>query len=533
MAYTPAAFKISRRKDAPHDSHHRERSTLVQQINLRVIPITVPERNTTAEAALVFPCRTQPRTLTLKRKDLTMSEIRLNLIDADQILVGTIHGSVGDRCVAALAAEPETIAELEAALARYMKPTGDCRAFASFRKSNEIVEEPWDAGILVIDLPARIIACESTYSQPGLTGQVDYHDGNCATDVSLVYRLPDDWIVLNSIEEYEAFRDEHYRQRAATPLLDARAILYGRPLLEFIARECTRLNSNRVSSGVQSGRKMVTNSKPTMTRIATPGSVQTIEADNAELESELHNAVSALHARWLMTPRNDLRGQSPRDILFARRDSIDFDLDSRAMQWSLQGEGPPTLATESYAYRFGGFGTHEWVVYYDLMRHLIWSAVAPHTVSTCRTDEQAEWAQVPGFARELPPNDLGALILHLEQVKTSWLEAPEPEYDGRTPAIIIENERRRLPVAMRPRDMVIDEDCPMCQMMADESALGLGVGFWHLDGSHMDDGFPFSPFATREEWEAEQRHWQEFHEKYFRELEAGDQRLARSELVDP
>jgi hypothetical protein len=54
-----------------------------------------------------------------------MSEVRLNLIDPLQILQGTIHGSVVDACVAALSAEPETIAELDAALARTIKPTGD------------------------------------------------------------------------------------------------------------------------------------------------------------------------------------------------------------------------------------------------------------------------------------------------------------------------------------------------------------------------------------------------------------------------
>ena len=37
-----------------------------------------------------------------------MSEVKLNIIDAQNILTGTIHGSIADRCVAALSAEPET-----------------------------------------------------------------------------------------------------------------------------------------------------------------------------------------------------------------------------------------------------------------------------------------------------------------------------------------------------------------------------------------------------------------------------------------
>jgi len=71
------------------------------------------------------------------------------------------------------------------------------------------------------------------------------------------------------------------------------------------------------------------------------------------------------------------------------------------------------------------------------------------------------------------------------------------DLDGRIPAILIDNERKRLPQALRPPDMIIDDDCPMCRMVGDEtSLLGMGVGFWHLDGSNMDDDFAFS-FSKR------------------------------------
>src|SRR5687768_18026809 len=101
-----------------------------------------------------------------------MSEIKLNLTDAQRTISGSIHGSVADACVAALSAEPETITELEAALARYQKPSGDLSPFGWFRKSTGIDNEPWDAGIVIIDLAARIVAFESTYSRPGPHGEV-------------------------------------------------------------------------------------------------------------------------------------------------------------------------------------------------------------------------------------------------------------------------------------------------------------------------------------------------------------------------
>jgi hypothetical protein len=50
-----------------------------------------------------------------------MSEIRITIIHATQILSGIIHGSFNDVIVASLAAEPETIEELETAIQRFIK----------------------------------------------------------------------------------------------------------------------------------------------------------------------------------------------------------------------------------------------------------------------------------------------------------------------------------------------------------------------------------------------------------------------------
>jgi hypothetical protein len=418
-------------------------------------------------------------------RTLTMSEIKLNLIDTQTILHGKIHGSVADAVVAALSAEPETIAELEAALERYIKPVDKVSPFALFHAHSTIDERPWDAGITVVDLAARIVASESTYSQPAPQGQVYYHDGVSATDIPVLYRVRDDWLFLDSIEQYECLREQRWRERVATPPLDARAVLYGQPLLEFIARECLA---------------------PTCKSAFEPPDES--GADEEVFPDAIAREISDLHARWLMTPRDDLRGQSPRDVLLAEQDFIEFDLHTRSLQWSLLREGPPCLATDSFAYRFAGFGTHEWVIYYDLVRHLIWRAL----------QEEME-------------SDIG--IARLDTIKTAWLEAPQPEYGGRIPALLIENERKRLPIAMLGRDMVIDDDCPTCQMMGAETGLGLEVGFWHLDGCNMDQDFVFSNFRTREEWEADRQEWEAFDEKFNREWEERQQRLARGEPVEP
>ena len=71
-----------------------------------------------------------------------MSEIKLNLTDSQRIIHGTIHGSIADTTVAALSAEPETIAELEAALARYIKPTSQAAHSHGFTKAQRSIRNP-------------------------------------------------------------------------------------------------------------------------------------------------------------------------------------------------------------------------------------------------------------------------------------------------------------------------------------------------------------------------------------------------------
>ena len=89
--------------------------------------------------------------------------------------------------------------------------------------------------------------------------------------------------------------------------------------------------------------------------------------------SPFYDALKDIHAAWLMTPRADLRGEIPREVLLARHDHIESDLSSRCEQWSQLDFCPRGLDTTSHAFRFGGFGTHELVKYYGLVRELLWS----------------------------------------------------------------------------------------------------------------------------------------------------------------
>ena len=453
----------------------------------------------------------------LRREVITLSEVKLNLVDAQRILCGAIHGSIGDACVAALSAEPATISELEAALKRYVATPATRNTpaanysnkdrpglFASFHSVSEVDEDPWDAGVLIIDLVGRIVAVESSYSQPQRQGEVNYHDGTQSTEIAVLYSVSDEWKFLNSIAEYKSWRLVHDRERASTTPLDARSVLYGRALLEFIAnsiRQSYICRETRNAPGPSSGERA---------EAVLANDAVTLPADETA-EQILADEISAIHARWLMTCREDLAGDSPRDVLLAKQKFIDFDLHSRQLQWTQQGQAPPCLSPDSFAYRFAGFGIHEWVLYYDLVRHLLWSAL-------------------PQNGSE--PVELETEITRLEQVKTEWLNNPQEESAGRVPAIIIDNERRRLPNALRAEDMIVDEDCELCVMSANEVAMGYGPGFWGLDGSHMDDGFAFSFYRTRAEWDEENRRRKEFNREFNRRWKEREQRLARGEPVD-
>jgi hypothetical protein len=96
-------------------------------------------------------------------------------------------------------------------------------------------------------------------------------------------------------------------------------------------------------------------------------------------------------------------------------------------------------------------------------------------------------------------------------VRDEWLNSRDVEdLHGKPPVAVIEHERVRLPEGMSGADAVIDHDCPLCQMMVDSPA----PMFWHLDGCNMDDDFAFSFDLTREEWEAEQKKWEEFNREF-------------------
>jgi hypothetical protein len=369
-----------------------------------------------------------------------MCETMVNLCDDRRAVHGQLTSTLADAVVAALAADPETVEELEAAVVRWIDPVPREGLFATWSAGTEGGVS--GAGDLWIDLPARLIAVAPGRSLPAQRGRAAFHDGIVPTDIWLAYALADDWRLIEASGGWREIVTERRAVRTAAALLDARSVLY-EAVLEFLVKQCAG--------------------------VATADSLPIVE----------------IHVRWLTTPRADLRGQSPRDALIARRAFVETQLEHQQQYWARLGHCPPGLDRRSAAYRFAGFGTHEFIMYYDLVRYLL---------EEC-------WHRVAGTTAV----DVAAEVDHLGKLKQEWMHTPLIDLDGHSPAQIIDRERARLPMVCSTTDLIDDGDtcdCPLCQMLADNDA----PVFWCLDGCHMDDDFAFSLFYdTRAAWEADQR----------------------------
>jgi hypothetical protein len=145
----------------------------------------------------------------------------------------------------------------------------------------------------VIDLAAKVILADSTYSYHSATGTVRIKSDE-GDDFRLPYRLADDWKCVGSMPEFNYAQTKSHEEFLNNPPFDAREILFRKLLFEFIAAEYLA---------------------------------------NKDLPDE--ELFTNIHAKWLMTERADLRGKTPREILLEKQDFIDSDLDCHLHRFQL------------------------------------------------------------------------------------------------------------------------------------------------------------------------------------------------------
>lgn len=376
-----------------------------------------------------------------------MSEIRINIADNGDVISGELHRSFIDALLASLMAEPETIDEFRVALTRFVKPTETWTPLGSFRRSENL--EPYDAGILAIDLAARVIGIDSTYSSATMEGRVkvdaEFSDfAEVDGCVYIPYRLPQDWRIIHGIPGFEGAVSVSRRERADVKQVDLRHVLYGEPLIDFV-----------------------------------------IEHLSLSPDLETEDLYQKIHAEWLMTTRDDLLGKSPREVLFEKRQTIDFDLYTRELQYSFTKLCPKPIPPESFGYRNAGFGSHEIIVYYEFVRDII-----SHVLTGFEQERSMPFEQ----RRQ-----------RLKEFADLWWISTNAEF-SRKPGEVIEAERKRLNLTLSAQECLVDDDCPCCIAMYEDFDTPV---FWHLDGCNMDDQFEFSLYETRDEWEAEQERYRQ------------------------
>ncbi len=250
------------------------------------------------------------------------------------------------------------------------------------------------------------------------------------------------------------------------------------------------------------------------------------EVDDPELSEALYPLTVKIHRDWLMTPRQDLQGRTPRVLLFGAHGWSDRVIDGQRLRFE---DGAPMVAApdDVEGYEDAPMGGEEMILYFDLCREVIrrgwfWCQNEVHAARLLLSHERPKLV-----------SELGAF---LSRVRDDWLQ--QPFEGGSPPSFIIECSRRRVPhgdgvtiegmSGQEPMEHVQDCDCPLCNMM--ESGM-FGVGFDILDGHHLElDGeFAFSKCESYEEWQEEQGEWTEMSMEMDCELEGCESREADGE----
>lgn len=336
---------------------------------------------------------------------------------------------------------------------------------------------------VVVDFPSRRIVTGLEFSPIGRDAvfamAVD-EAGNQRWPLSV--HLPPWWELHEQVAA--SFIDQPRQSPIEKPIVD-RDVLYGDALLGDIA---TRV-------------------------LATISGDAWLASDAADNEQSRHPFTIDVHRDWLMTPRRDLNGRMPRQLLHG---AIDW---SSRVVWAQQlrfGDSGTIEASSCGAdYEIAPMGWEEMVIYFDLCRELIEAAWA--------------WCASQKGENSLATNDelsRTQLAKYLHQVKEDWLSSPFE--GGSPPSFIIECSRRRVPrgagvpivgmVDQPSESHVIDCECPICLTMADGT---FGVSFVGLDGHHLDldEEFAFSMHETREEWEEMMREYETTSAAIDREIE--------------
>ncbi|MFM7115897.1 MAG: hypothetical protein ACKO0N_04615 [Planctomycetota bacterium] len=448
-----------------------------------------------------------------------MSTVRLLVRASNGNWSGIVPSRLASRTIAALSADPASFEELQAAIRRFVGYPAGSEPLA------ELVPGDWDTphdrGIVVLDLVARMIAANTGFGQLSRKGELLWLE--CEepgewdlTEALLPFELAEDWLLSDQPDAWRELANER-RETPSLSRFDFRRVLYGRPLYEYVAVRVWDAYREALAAGdLSTGRLSAEQLDASRPWFTPEGYIAEPDDDDPPLDRfdfRGSNAewaiIKRLHIDWLLTPRTDLREATPREMALAGHNQIAADLEDQSRRWTLLDAEPPAISSDSEAYRYSSFGTHEWVQYYDLVRELLWNSWFRLTASCSESSRFDPAAAVRPMADDRAAYRQ-AEIERLANRAEEWLDSPCFGPSSRTPREIIERERVRLPEIEKDHHAAFDADCPVCEMLRQSP----GPIFWQLDGCHFDDDFAFDLYCeSEEEWREKQIDWQRFMDK--------------------
>ncbi len=394
-----------------------------------------------------------------------MNAMSISVVD-ERVAAHVIeHPNYSYLVIGALSDDPETVEEFWHALLRFL-PKGTQLSELSDSWKPGACEQPAGDGICLVDLPARLIVFQSRECEFHRSGVIPLDEESEASESgaagkrqpSVAFQIHPEWEVVSDIEQWRKLAETRREERRRCAPSDTRKVLY-REVAEFIARQSLEARGG--------GRDELGH------WVAPDGwdcEQLPIRVEDGRCPTA-RDGIAEIHARWLMTPRADLGDRTPRDVLVKDRSHLMTQMENREHQWTYCGECPPPLWRESAAYKYGGYGDNEIIVYYELVRELTKRA----------------WAMLVRPEEDPTPDEVERAIEELKAIQQDWLHTPDAElWLGKTPAWIIERERLRLPLG-DIEDIPLSEEAPEWLKL---SAMA-GPSFCHFDRSGMDGDYPF------------------------------------------
>ena len=371
-----------------------------------------------------------------------MSELVVTIRDANRSVCGHVHGRVVDKLVAALSADPETIEELQAAVMRFVPPD-DSSPIAHFRRGED--DEPYDAGVCIIDLAAQYVAYESSYSSLGRRGRS-----------------------ITSITSARSRRGCRFTLRTTGSSI-TRLILGGPSPTSAVASGRRSRGSTPVRCSTTALPRLLPSSawrRGGLSGRTAPGRRRKDGRSSPARAGEARRSALGLRRRGGNprpladdASRGPARPHAPRSLACRARPYRVGPAGPRPPMVDVAGV-PPGIAVDSAAYRFGGFGTQENT---DVLR----TRAASHrqSVGTGWFNRRKSLAHAGLFQPDLSCEEL---IDRLRQLQREWFDVPCEDSMGLvTPGKLIALERERIPYAVSGEAAMVDCECPLCQMMAD------------------------------------------------------------------